>query len=52
MKNQSNTKKSIKVVVKPYYIGKNTQSEIFKRVIIGEIQRKLKLHEIATNNNK
>lgn len=52
MKNQSKVKKSVKVVAKPYYIGGSTQGEIFKRVIIGEIQRKLKLHETAINNNK
>ncbi len=52
MKNLSRAKKTVKVVAKPYYIGERAQGEIFKRVIIGEIQRKLKLHEIAISNNK
>ena len=52
MKKQTKAKKSVKVIVKPYYIGESSQGEIFRRVIIAEIQRKLKLREIAVSNNK
>lgn len=45
------TKKPVKVIVQPHYIGESTKTEIFKRVIIGEIRRKMK-REIAVNNNK
>lgn len=46
-------KKSIpKVVVKPHYIGAEQRGKIFKRVFTLEIQRKIKLREIAANNAK
>lgn len=52
MKNQSKKKKAVKIIVKPYYIGENTQGEIFRRIIIGEVRRKLKLHHFASDNYK
>lgn len=46
-------KKTIpKIVVKPHYIGTEQRGNIFKRVFNFEIQRKLKLRDIATNNAK
>lgn len=36
------TKKPVKVIVQPHYVGESAKTEIFKRVIIGEIRRKMK----------
>lgn len=37
-----------KVIVKPHYIGTEPRSKIFKRVMVSEIQRKIKLRQKTT----
>ncbi len=39
---------SPKVIVKPHYIGTEPCNKIFKRIIVAEIQRKIKLRQKTT----
>lgn len=45
-------KQAAKIVVRPHYIGGKTRSEMFRRILADEVQRKLKLREITANSNK
>ncbi len=36
-----------KIIVKPYYIGTEQRSKVFRRVIASELQRKIKLRDNA-----